>query len=150
MAAAWAIELLGLQVNRTGFAPTADVLDGKTVVGLYFSASWCVPCKVFTPQLAYWYHDLVGAGKPIAIVFLSSDKDSSAFEAYFSSQPWVAVPFAERRIKGNASSHFAINGIPALILLNGATGEPISRDPAFGRRVVREDPTGFGFPWGVG
>lgn len=127
--------------------PTAEVLDGKAVVGLYFSASWCVPCKLFTPQLACWFRELIGAGKPIAVVFLSSDKDSGAFEENFALQPWAAVPFAERRVKGNASSRFAINGIPALILVDGATGEPLSRDPSFGRRVVKDDPTGEGVPW---
>ena len=31
---------------------TIDALSGKEVVGLYFSAHWCPPCKQFTPELA--------------------------------------------------------------------------------------------------
>ena len=27
----------------------ADSLNGKDVVGLYFSAHWCPPCRAFTP-----------------------------------------------------------------------------------------------------
>ena len=32
--------------------PAAD-LDDCDVIGLYFSAHWCPPCKAFTPQLVY-------------------------------------------------------------------------------------------------
>ena len=45
------------------------------VVGLYFSAHWCPPCRGFTPLLATCYAALKSAGKPFEIVFLSSDKD---------------------------------------------------------------------------
>ena len=43
--------------------PTSQVLGGKAVVGLYFSAHWCPPCRGFTPQLAALYEALVAAGE---------------------------------------------------------------------------------------
>jgi nucleoredoxin len=44
------------------------------VIGLYFSASWCGPCKAFTPKLAACYKALKERGAPFEIVFISSDK----------------------------------------------------------------------------
>jgi thiol-disulfide isomerase/thioredoxin len=36
---------------------SADALAGK-VVGIYFSAHWCQPCRDFTPRLAAFYQVL--------------------------------------------------------------------------------------------
>ena len=44
------------------------------MVGLYFSAHWCPPCRGFTPRLAKEYERMKGEGKKIEIVFISSDK----------------------------------------------------------------------------
>ena len=49
------VSLFGEQlVSGTETVKTAEVLDGK-VVGIYFSAHWCPPCRGFTPKLAEWY-----------------------------------------------------------------------------------------------
>ena len=34
---------------------TNQALNGKKVVGLYFSADWCGPCRKFTPELLAFY-----------------------------------------------------------------------------------------------
>ena len=69
------------------------------MVGLYFSAHWCPPCKGFTPKLADAYQELIGLGKSFEIVFLSSDKSEDAFKEYFNEMPWVALPFTKRDLK---------------------------------------------------
>ena len=69
------------------------------MVGLYFSAHWCPPCRGFTPKLADAYKELIGLGKSFEIVFLSSDKSEDAFKEYFNEMPWVALPFAKRDLK---------------------------------------------------
>jgi len=118
-------------------------LAGKEVVGLYFSAHWCPPCRGFTPKLAEAYKT-IAADKSFEIVFVSSDKDEEQFAAYHKEMPWLALPFAERDIKKQLSKQFKVSGIPALILLDGATGKVLSND---GRRVVMADPAGANFPW---
>ena len=74
--------------------------SGK-VVGLYFSAHWCPPCRAFTPQLIQWYNNVKKGsnGEKFEIVFLSSDKDKHEFEEYFHEMPWYAVPYEARSIK---------------------------------------------------
>merc|ERR1712166_1299825 len=75
--------------------------EGK-VIGLYFSAHWCPPCKTFTPLLVKTYEKLKAEGKEFEVVFVSSDKDKDAL-----------------------SKRYEVEGIPTLVLLDGATGEEI-------------------------
>ena len=71
------------------------------VVGLYFSAHWCPPCRAFTPKLADWYNKLKGGeiGEKFEIVFLSSDRDEKSFNEYFGEMPWHAVSYKDREVK---------------------------------------------------
>ena len=34
---------------------TSSALAGRRFIGLYFSASWCPPCRAFTPKLVEWH-----------------------------------------------------------------------------------------------
>jgi thiol-disulfide isomerase/thioredoxin len=53
-----ALELLGTSlVGKGGKEVAVSSLQGK-VVALYFSASWCGPCKAFTPALTSLYETL--------------------------------------------------------------------------------------------
>lgn len=123
---------------------TAAALSGAEVVGLYFSAHWCPPCRGYTPQLAATYKELTAAGKPFKLVFLSSDRDEDSFNEYFGGEMegWHAVPFAERGIKEKLSSKYSVRGIPSLVLVDGQTGELITKK---GRNVVTTTPEAF--PW---
>ena len=77
-------------------------LDGEgKVLGLYFSAHWCPPCRAFTPKLAEWYTRLTTGPlkEKLEIVFLSSDRNEDSFDSYFDEMPWLAMPFHEREHK---------------------------------------------------
>merc|ERR1719230_2314476 len=130
-------------LTKEGTKPTAEVLAGKKAVALYFSAHWCGPCRGFTPRLAEAYTKDLRA-KGLEVVFVSSDRDEGAFESYFGEQPWTALPYGERSLKGKLSSKFKVQGIPTLVILDGETGETITTN---GREEVSTDPTGARFPW---
>lgn len=91
----------------------------KGVVGLYFSAHWCPPCRMFTPQLAKLYNDLkADATKPFELIFVSSDRDQKSFDEYMHDMPWHAVPFSDRSTKNALSELFQVEGIPTLVLID--------------------------------
>ncbi|CAL5223492.1 g6018 [Coccomyxa viridis] len=129
----------GLQSHDSSVDP--EELRG-VVVGLYFSAHWCPPCRQFTPLLKQAYHAINASGKRLEIVFVSSDHDEKQFEDYFKSMPWLAVPFSARAAQAAMASRFKVQGIPALVLIED--GEVVN---ASARGAVMKDPTGAAFPW---
>tara|TARA_B100000795_G_scaffold215032_1_gene168832 strand:- start:11 stop:283 length:273 start_codon:yes stop_codon:yes gene_type:complete len=59
------------------------------------------------------------------VVFVSSDKDMGQFQEYFATMPWLAIPPGDKR-KDALSKRYEVEGIPTLVLLDGATGEEIN------------------------
>ena len=142
------VELLGETLltkdtdGKIAETSTADALKGK-VVGLYFSAHWCGPCRNFTPKLAESYAKLQSSGKPFEIVFCSSDRDEAAFNDYYGEMPWKALPYSNRDLKNSLSKKFKVQGIPTLVIV-GEDGETITTG---GRKAISSDPSGEKFPW---
>ena len=92
-------DLLGESVLRgSETVPTASISGEGMVVGIYFSAHWCPPCRGFTPKLAEWYTKFrkTDKGKNFEVVFASSDRDEESFNEYYATMPWLAVPFSDR------------------------------------------------------
>ena len=116
-------------------------LQSADVVGLYFSAHWCGPCRGFTPQLAKLYNECKDKKKSFEIVFVSSDRSEDEFKEYFEEMPWCALSFKERTLKNTLSELYDVEGIPTLVLLTG-NGELISKD---GRSAIGGGVDAF--PW---
>lgn len=136
-------ELFGAKLlSGEGEVATASALSDKKAIAIYFSAHWCPPCRGFTPFLAKAYSDSLKA-KGLEVIFVSSDRDEAAFKSYFAEQPWLALPFSDRKRKEKLSERYGVRGIPTLIILDAA-GNIITKD---GRSAVSEDPTGKAFPW---
>jgi nucleoredoxin len=120
-------------VGKDGEVSLADLVAGADVVGVYFSAHWCPPCRNFTPVLTEWYEMNRDKGKKLEIVFVSSDRDEASFKEYFGEMPWHAMSFSARDKKGAVCQKFGIQGIPTFILFNAKTGDVIDMN---GRGVV--------------
>lgn len=127
-------------LSASGESSGADLM-GK-VFALYFSAHWCPPCRGFTPQLAEWYKNGL-KDKGLEIVFVSSDKTEDQFKEYFAEMPWLALDYSDRKLKGQLSNLFGVQGIPSVVIID-ADGSVISKD---GRSAIAGDPTGESFPW---
>eukprot|EP00095_Tigriopus_kingsejongensis_P011284 maker-scaffold14_size734282-snap-gene-2.20 protein:Tk11284 transcript:maker-scaffold14_size734282-snap-gene-2.20-mRNA-1 annotation:"nucleoredoxin-like protein 2" len=103
-----------------------DIMANKDILCLYFSAHWCPPCRQFTPTLKDFYDEVVDQG--VEIIFVSSDKSPEDMVSYMkeSHGDWYALNHGDdvcRELK----QHFAISGIPALIVLK-KDGTVVTKD----------------------
>lgn len=124
--------LLG-QDNKT--IATNKALEQKEFVLLYFSASWCPPCRAFSPVLKEFYKHTKNDSN-VEIVYIASDKDYAEFQEYFGSMPWLSLPETNPsdkttsssspssvvEIKNQLATMCQVRGIPTLIVLEKSTG----------------------------
>mmetsp|Transcript_22632 Transcript_22632/g.49548 ORF Transcript_22632/g.49548 Transcript_22632/m.49548 type:complete len:469 (+) Transcript_22632:243-1649(+) len=142
------IDLLGSELQgKDGMIPTSSITGPGKVLGIYFSAHWCPPCRGFTPVLAGIYKKFKESHKrkdDFEILFVSSDRDETAFDEYYAEMPWLALPFKDRERKAKLSSKFKVQGIPTFVILDGETGTLITDK---GREAVAQDAECADFPW---
>jgi len=127
---------------------TNDALSGKKVVGLYFSADWCGPCRQFTPDLVSFYNKMNarrGKQDQFEIVWISRCRDVDSFGQYFTQMNWLALP--PDQAMGERGQYlgelYKVKGIPSLVLLD-EIGNVITTDA---RNKIPADKAGIGFPW---
>jgi thiol-disulfide isomerase/thioredoxin len=103
-------DLLGPVVNtQHDTISTADIK--ADYVGLYFSASWCPPCRRFTPKLVQCYKGFLqqpGNESTLEIVLVSSDREEGDAVQYFGGMPWKMLPYSERDRKATLSSLYKV------------------------------------------
>jgi nucleoredoxin len=104
-------------VQNGQFAPfDASALKGVKYWAFYYSASWCPPCRAFTPKLVDFYNDFKPQHPNFELVFVNHDRDEGAMLDYMKgdSMPWPAVRFDDiDKVNGN---QFCGRGIPDLVL----------------------------------
>jgi nucleoredoxin len=111
-------------VDATGAARALSAAPPPSHVALYFSASWCPPCRGFTPKLVEAYKALRGAaegaaapgGPRLEVVFVSGDNDDASFKEYLGHMPWLAVPYEDEARRSALNRAAGVRGIPALVL----------------------------------
>lgn len=118
--------------RNNGDQVNIDGIKGKKL-GLYFSASWCGPCRQFTPVLIEAYNELLKEGD-FEIVFISADRVDESFNGYFSKMPWLAIPFADKEARDRLDELFEVRGIPHLVILD-ENGKVVSDE---GVKFIRE------------
>lgn len=127
---------------------TNEALQGKNVIGIYFSADWCGPCRQFTPELVSFYEKMNkrrGKKDKFQIVWVSRCRDVNSHYQYFSQMPWLALPPEEAMgPRGEQlSNKYKVKGIPSLVLVDDL-GQTITIDA---RNKIPQDKAGIGFPW---
>eukprot|EP00421_Protoceratium_reticulatum_P073814 CAMPEP_0168429632 /NCGR_PEP_ID=MMETSP0228-20121227/37470_1 /TAXON_ID=133427 /ORGANISM="Protoceratium reticulatum, Strain CCCM 535 (=CCMP 1889)" /LENGTH=262 /DNA_ID=CAMNT_0008443723 /DNA_START=49 /DNA_END=834 /DNA_ORIENTATION=+ len=138
------VKLLGERLVSAGgkVIPTREALEGASAIGLYFSASWCPPCRAFTPVLVDSYKTALEK-KGLRCVLVSWDKDEASFNGYFSQMPWLALPYSDREGMDWLGNRYSVQSIPTLALVD-PDGRTITTDA---RNAVVRDGKGHNFPW---
>ncbi|KAL7448568.1 hypothetical protein ACHAWC_001449 [Mediolabrus comicus] len=127
---------------------TNEILSGKKVVGLYFSADWCGPCRQFTPDLVNFYDKMNarrGKKDEFEIIWVSRCRDVDSFGQYFTHMKWLALPPQEAMGQRGQylGEKYKVKSIPTLVLLD-EIGNVITTDA---RNKIPMDKAGIGFPW---
>ena len=104
------------------------------LIGVYFSAHWCPPCRGFTPVLSQFYNVANKKSKNIEIIFVSFDRNEHGFKEYYDTMPWLSFPF-DCELKMPFAKDFGIFGIPAFLVFD-KNGKLIDND---GRMTVQND-----------
>jgi nucleoredoxin len=90
-------------------------LDQK-YIGLYFSASWCGPCRKFTPKLVEFRNKF---SDEFEVILIGGDGSSKAQANYMKkySMPWYAMQNQSTEAKF-ASRFCEVKSIPYLVILD--------------------------------
>ncbi len=105
----------------------ASALKGKKYLAVYFSASWCGPCKQFTPRLVDWYKQRKTELDKFDVIFVSRDESKEAMLEYMKQDgmPWPALNFAKADQRNSPLEKYAGRGIPCLVIID-TNGKVIS------------------------
>mmetsp|Transcript_30942 Transcript_30942/g.45315 ORF Transcript_30942/g.45315 Transcript_30942/m.45315 type:complete len:220 (-) Transcript_30942:113-772(-) len=117
----WKVERFGASlINKKDGKekPTDMILKNKDLILVYFSASWCPPCKMFTPVLTSFYKECCVPNN-VEIIYLSSDRDVESFNEYYGKMPWTAIPIRDtQETKQQLANALQVTSIPHLVVLN--------------------------------
>jgi thiol-disulfide isomerase/thioredoxin len=71
-------------------------LDETQVFALYYGASWCPPCRKFSPGFVKYIDQVAAQNPKLTVVLMSNDKVDAEMFKYMKSErmPWVAMPLA--------------------------------------------------------
>ena len=84
--------------GKNGEVKLSEIQESP-LIGIYFSAHWCPPCRGFTPILTKFYNEINKEKKQIEIIFISFDRDEKSFKEYYDTMPWVTLPFSSDKKK---------------------------------------------------
>ncbi|KAJ4707589.1 Thioredoxin, nucleoredoxin [Melia azedarach] len=112
-------------IGKDGSHIPVSNLIGKVIL-LYFSASWCPPCRAFLPKFIEAFEKMKEKDEEIEVIFVSSDRDQDSFDKLYSEMPWLALPFGDPR-KASLSRKFKVYGIPKLIAI-GKDGRTVTKE----------------------
>ena len=89
------------------------------IIAIYFSASWCPPCRAFSPLLVDLADRLRAEGKPFALVLVGRDQTKQKALDYMKSHKMTGylVP-PEADANKSLCTLYRVSGIPYLVIVD--------------------------------
>ena len=127
-------------LDSKGKTVSSKVLENK-IVGIYFSAQWCPPCRNFTPALVEFRDK---NAKEFEVVFVSSDRSQEDQLKYMEKygMKWYALAHGSDEAN-ELKKKYEVRGIPSLVIVD-AEGNTITKN---GRGDVSGNPSGALASW---
>lgn len=105
----------------------ASTLKGVKYWAFYYSASWCPPCRAFTPHLVDFYKYFKKSHPNFELIFVNDDRSEDDMLAYMKNDDmtWPAVRFSDLDSLSLNAKKYCGPGIPCLVLTD-ANGKVLS------------------------
>jgi nucleoredoxin len=115
----------------------ATALKDVKFFAFYYSASWCPPCRAFTPKLVDFYKSFKQEHPNFELIFVNHDNSAGDMLAYMKTDAmtWPAVRFED--IDHTNANKYCGEGIPDLVLVDDS-GKVLS-DSFQGSKYVGPD-----------
>ncbi len=102
-------------------------LAGVKYWAFYYSASWCPPCRAFTPELVNFYNEFKPSHPDFELIFVNDDRSDGDMINYMKgdSMPWPAIWYQDIDNPDLNAKKYEGPGIPCLVLVD-ANGNVLS------------------------
>ncbi len=87
-----------------------------SIIGLFFTGSWCPPCEKFAQELIEVYNDSNSKEKVIEIIQVSNEKNEKEFAEGISDKPWIFVPYGDHFID-YLVNEYKVTQLPVLLVV---------------------------------
>ena len=106
-----------VKLSGKSFKSCKDMEKPAKYYLFYYTASWCGPCRRFTPSLVEFYNKNKPGNRDFELVLITSDSDEKAMEDYAAEakMPWPQLQLAKTGKFKNDFKHPG-GGIPNLVL----------------------------------
>ena len=103
----------------------AAALKNVKYFAFYYSASWCPPCRAFTPKLVDFYKSFKPQHPNFELIFVNHDNSADDMLTYIKTDgmTWPSVRFDD--IDSTKANQYCGEGIPDLVLVD-ADGKVLS------------------------
>ena len=93
-----------------------DYLSKISLIGLFFTGSWCRPCEKFSQELIQVYNDANTKEKIIEIIQISNEKNEKDFIEGISTKPWISIQYNDN-FNDALVNEYKVNYLPLLIIM---------------------------------